>query len=99
MWLEDEKEQAVGKAPGKNIPGRWKHICKDPEVKAIVGSLWNRRMPSVAGENERKVPDGDQRGGQGLDHAHARSQAAGRMSDFFSLIICLLTKKYMFTEI
>ena len=69
MWLEDEKEQAVGKVPGKNIPGRWKHICKDPEVKAIVGSLWNRRMPSVAGENERKVPDGDQRGGQGLDHA------------------------------
>lgn len=91
MRLEDEKEQAMGKAPGKNIPGRRKHICKDPEVKAIVGCLWNRRMPSVAGESERKVPDGDQRGGQGLDHAHARSQAVGRMSDFFFL--CLLTKK------
>ena len=60
-----------------------KHICKDPEVKAIVGCLWSRRMPSGAGESERKVPDGDQRGGQGLDHAHARSQATGRTLDFF----------------
>ena len=45
----------------------------------------------MAGESERKVPDGDQRGGQGLDRAHARSQAVGRMSDFFFLR--LLTKK------
>lgn len=39
MRLEDEKEQAVGKAPGKNIPGRWKHICKDPETDLVVWKM------------------------------------------------------------